>query len=106
MTYVIHGATGAQGGPLLARLTGSGQRAVAAVRNTVAAKGVPAGWYGWVGRVHEIPEGGDVSAGVIQDHVCERHITAYAAFRSKVEQREDQREGHAHDEPDLADSAE
>ena len=42
MTYVIHGATGAQGGPLLARLTGSGQRAVAAVRNTVAAKGVPA----------------------------------------------------------------
>ncbi len=36
MTYVIHGATGAQGGPLLARLTRSGKRAVAAVRNPSA----------------------------------------------------------------------
>jgi len=42
MTYVIHGATGAQGGPLLTRLTQSGHRAVAAVRNPSAMKGVPA----------------------------------------------------------------
>lgn len=42
MTYVIHGATGAQGGPLLARLTEAGKRAIAAVRNTGAAKGAPA----------------------------------------------------------------
>lgn len=42
MTYVIHGATGAQGAPLLARLKQSGNSAVAAVRNTAAVKGVPA----------------------------------------------------------------
>lgn len=42
MTYVIHGATGAQGAPLLARLTRSGQHAVAAVRNTSAIKDMPA----------------------------------------------------------------
>ena len=42
MTYVIHGATGAQGGPLLARLTKAGKPAVAAVRNVAAANGVPA----------------------------------------------------------------
>ncbi|CEO98765.1 NmrA-like domain-containing protein [Plasmodiophora brassicae] len=42
MTYVIHGATGAQGSPVLARLTRSGKRAVAAVRNTSAVKDVPA----------------------------------------------------------------
>lgn len=42
MTYVIHGATGAQGAPVLARLTRSGKRAVAAVRNTSAVKDVPA----------------------------------------------------------------
>jgi len=42
MTYVIHGATGAQGGPLLARLTHSGKRAVAAVRNPSAIRDVPA----------------------------------------------------------------
>lgn len=32
MSYVIHGATGAQGGPLYARLLGSGKPALAAVR--------------------------------------------------------------------------
>jgi uncharacterized protein YbjT (DUF2867 family) len=42
MTYIIHGASGAQGAPLLARLSRSGQRAVAAVRNTAAVKDVPA----------------------------------------------------------------
>ena len=42
MTFVIHGATGAQGAPLLARLNRSDQRAVAAVRNTAALKDVPA----------------------------------------------------------------
>ncbi|PLK48302.1 SDR family oxidoreductase [Uliginosibacterium sp. TH139] len=42
MTYVIHGATGAQGGPVLARLIQSGKQAVAAVRNTSAIKGLPA----------------------------------------------------------------
>ena len=41
MSYVIHGATGAQGGPILARLTRSGKRAVAAVRNTSAVKDLP-----------------------------------------------------------------
>ncbi|MCB5183951.1 NmrA family NAD(P)-binding protein [Methylobacillus gramineus] len=41
MTYVIHGATGAQGAPLLARLIDSGHHAVAAVRNTAAVKGMP-----------------------------------------------------------------
>ena len=42
MTYVIHGATGAQGAPLLARLSQAGKPAVAAVRNTTAVKGAPA----------------------------------------------------------------
>lgn len=42
MTYVIHGATGAQGGPVLARLIRSGKHAVAAVRNTSAVKDVSA----------------------------------------------------------------
>lgn len=42
MTYVIHGATGAQGAPVLARLIQSGKNAVAAVRNTSAVKGLPA----------------------------------------------------------------
>ena len=42
MTYVIHGATGAQGAPVLARLVRSGKRAVAAVRNPSAVKDVPA----------------------------------------------------------------
>lgn len=41
MTFVIHGATGAQGAPILARLTRSGKRAVAAVRNTSAVKDLP-----------------------------------------------------------------
>lgn len=41
MTYVIHGATGAQGAPVLERLIRSGKHAVAAVRNTAAAKDVP-----------------------------------------------------------------
>jgi uncharacterized protein YbjT (DUF2867 family) len=41
MTYVIHGATGAQGAPILARLTHSGKRAVAAVRNTSAVNDLP-----------------------------------------------------------------
>lgn len=41
MTYVIHGATGAQGAPLLGRLTRSGKRAIAAVRNTSAVKDQP-----------------------------------------------------------------
>lgn len=41
MTYVIHGATGAQGAPILARLTRSGKHAVAAVRNTFAVKDLP-----------------------------------------------------------------
>jgi uncharacterized protein YbjT (DUF2867 family) len=42
MTYVIHDATGAQGAPVLARLTKSGKHAVAAVRNTSAIKDAPA----------------------------------------------------------------
>lgn len=42
MTYVIHGATGAQGAPVLERLIRSGKGAVAAVRNTSAVKNVPA----------------------------------------------------------------
>jgi uncharacterized protein YbjT (DUF2867 family) len=42
MTFVIHGATGAQGAPLFARLLKAGKRAVAAVRNTGAAKDMPA----------------------------------------------------------------
>jgi uncharacterized protein YbjT (DUF2867 family) len=42
MTFVIHGATGAQGAPLFARLLKAGNRAVAAVRNTGAANNMPA----------------------------------------------------------------
>lgn len=41
MTFVIHGATGAQGGPLLARLVKAGKPAVAAVRNAQAAQDMP-----------------------------------------------------------------
>ncbi|WP_281686605.1 SDR family oxidoreductase [Pseudomonas citronellolis] len=33
MTYIIHGATGAQGAPLLKRLSDAGKRAIAAVRS-------------------------------------------------------------------------
>jgi uncharacterized protein YbjT (DUF2867 family) len=36
MSYVIHGATGAQGSPLVARLSKSGKSVTAAVRNTAA----------------------------------------------------------------------
>ncbi|MCC8536606.1 SDR family oxidoreductase [Xanthomonas axonopodis pv. poinsettiicola] len=39
MTYIIHGATGAQGAPLLNALSQAGKHAVAAVRNTDAAVG-------------------------------------------------------------------
>lgn len=42
MSFVIHGATGAQGAPVFARLTQAGRRAVAAVRNVAAAQGMPA----------------------------------------------------------------
>lgn len=42
MTYVIHGATGAQGAPVLNRLIQAGKHAFAAVRNTSAVKGMPA----------------------------------------------------------------
>lgn len=42
MTYVVQGATGAQGAPILSRLTRAGKRAVAAVRNTSAIRDVPA----------------------------------------------------------------
>lgn len=42
MSFVIHGATGAQGGPLFARLLKGGKPAVAAVRNISAAQGRPA----------------------------------------------------------------
>lgn len=42
MTFIIHGATGAQGAPLIKRLTESGHRAVAAGRNVAAVKGYPA----------------------------------------------------------------
>ena len=42
MTYAIHGATGAQGVPLLARLTQAGKPVVAAVRDTAALRGAPA----------------------------------------------------------------
>ncbi|MCM3658455.1 NmrA family NAD(P)-binding protein [Agromyces mediolanus] len=40
MTYLVHGATGAQGSPVLAALTVAGKDAVAAVRNPA---GLPAG---------------------------------------------------------------
>ncbi|MCV0437042.1 MAG: NmrA family NAD(P)-binding protein [Hydrogenophaga sp.] len=42
MSYVIHGATGAQGAPLMSRLHLSGKRAVAAVRNTSVVRDMPA----------------------------------------------------------------
>ncbi|RWM92877.1 MAG: hydroxylase [Mesorhizobium sp.] len=42
MSYVIHGATGAQGGPLYARLLASGKAAVAAVRDPAKVEGKPA----------------------------------------------------------------
>lgn len=42
MNFVIHGATGAQGAPVLARLAQAGHRAVAAVRNVGAVKDAPA----------------------------------------------------------------
>jgi uncharacterized protein YbjT (DUF2867 family) len=42
MSYVIHGATGAQGGPLYARLLAAGKPAVAAVRATEKINGKPA----------------------------------------------------------------
>ena len=41
MAYIIHGATGAQGGPLYARLLAAGKNAVAAVRETRKAGGKP-----------------------------------------------------------------
>ncbi|OWV77611.1 hydroxylase [Rhizobium sp. R634] len=41
MSYVIHGAAGAQGGPLFRRLLASGKAAVGAVRNTAALEGKP-----------------------------------------------------------------
>ena len=41
MTYIIHGATGAQGAPLLKRLNQAGKRAVAAVRHTNNLADVP-----------------------------------------------------------------
>ena len=39
MTYIIHGATGAQGAPVHANLQASGARAIAAVRNTAGLDG-------------------------------------------------------------------
>lgn len=43
MTYIVHGATGAQGSPVLSLLRAAGKRAVAAVRDTATApKGVEA----------------------------------------------------------------
>lgn len=41
MNFVIHGATGAQGGPLFERLVKAGKPAVAAVRNAGARQGMP-----------------------------------------------------------------
>lgn len=41
MTFIIHGATGAQGAPLIKRLLAAGQPAVAAVRNAAGASGLP-----------------------------------------------------------------
>lgn len=41
MTLIIHGATGAQGGPLLKRLLAAGKPALAAVRNAASAQGMP-----------------------------------------------------------------
>lgn len=42
MSYVIHGATGAQGGPLYKLLLASGKKAVAAVRDPASIAGKPA----------------------------------------------------------------
>lgn len=42
MSYIIHGATGAQGGPLYARLLASGKKALAAVRDPGKVGGKPA----------------------------------------------------------------
>lgn len=42
MSYVIHGATGAQGGPLYERLLSAGNKAVAAVRDPAKVQGHPA----------------------------------------------------------------
>ncbi|MYM85002.1 NmrA family NAD(P)-binding protein [Duganella sp. FT50W] len=42
MTFIIHGATGAQGGPLIKRLLATGKPALAAVRNAASANGMPA----------------------------------------------------------------
>lgn len=42
MSYIIHGATGAQGGPLYARLLASGHKALAAVRDSAKLEGKPA----------------------------------------------------------------
>lgn len=44
MSYVIHGATGAQGAPLHALLRASNQTALAAVRDPANANGMPAIW--------------------------------------------------------------
>lgn len=41
MTFIIHGATGAQGGPLIKRLLAAGKPALAAVRNASSANGLP-----------------------------------------------------------------
>lgn len=42
MSYIIHGATGAQGGPLYARMLAAGKKAVAAVRESDKTDGRPA----------------------------------------------------------------
>lgn len=42
MSYIIHGATGAQGDPLYARLLASGRKALAAVRDPAKIAGKPA----------------------------------------------------------------
>ncbi|MFZ1874408.1 MAG: NAD(P)H-binding protein, partial [Chania sp.] len=41
MTYIVHGATGAQGAPLFKRLSQSGKTVIAAVRNTDKLSGMP-----------------------------------------------------------------
>lgn len=41
MTFIIHGATGAQGGPLIKRLLAAGKPALAAVRNASSTNGLP-----------------------------------------------------------------
>lgn len=42
MTYVIHGATGAQGAPVVARLAKAGKKVIAAIRNRAAVTDAPA----------------------------------------------------------------